>query len=172
MSILYTHVISGLAHAAIHPTHLASLFPLSMWGVSGGGDQDGAPLATRFDSLILRLILDKTSVGRERDEAVQGGTHAFTILARILRDTRFSPSAIGLPVPEDGNEHELERVERVVGGLLLKYVEEWTVDGADARDVERKIEELSWVNVLLYGVGGWGGRALSTTGEFNADFFL
>ncbi|OBZ73218.1 hypothetical protein A0H81_07059 [Grifola frondosa] len=36
----------------------------------------------------------------------------------------------------------------------------------------RRIEELAWMNVLFYGVGGWGARKTSHTGKFNADFFL
>ncbi|EMD35908.1 hypothetical protein CERSUDRAFT_52660 [Gelatoporia subvermispora B] len=140
-------VAEGLAQTAIHPPHLAGLYPLSMWDETGQSD-------------------------KADEQPVKGGTHAFTILARILNDARFSPSAIGLPIPDGEHDHELTRTERVVGDLIVKYVEQWTVDGGDARDVARKIEELSWVNVLFYGVGGWGGRATSETGKFKADFFL
>jgi len=50
---------------------------------------------------------------------------------------------------------------------LNKYVNEWTFDRSDPKEVERKIEELVWTNVMIYGIGGW------TKGEeFKGDFVL
>lgn len=51
-------------------------------------------------------------------------------------------------------------------------MEEWTVDGTNAAEVEAKIEELFWTSVALFGIAGWGAREKSRTGTFNADFFL
>ncbi|OCH85390.1 hypothetical protein OBBRIDRAFT_739946 [Obba rivulosa] len=165
-------VAEGLAQAAIHPPHLAALYPLSMWDEAGKEDQAVTALAARFSHLPPSLVLNKVSATDTQDQQSVRETHAFNILARILHDDRFNSSAIGLPIPEEEHDHELTRTERVVGDLLVKYVQEWTVDGTDERDVARKIEELSWIVVLLYGVGGWGGRTMSDTGKFNADFFL
>jgi len=49
---------------------------------------------------------------------------------------------------------------------IAKYAEDWTFDGTP-QDIEKKIAELSWMNALVYGVGGWG-----KADHFNADFFL
>lgn len=53
------------------------------------------------------------------------------------------------------------------GDILLEYAEQWILDISDPKDVERKIEELTWTNVLIYVVGGW-----KQAGGFTADFVL
>ena len=50
--------------------------------------------------------------------------------------------------------------------LLRKYSEEWIVDENDANELAKKVEELSWAAVLLYGVTG-----LQPGKDFKADFF-
>ncbi|EMD35787.1 hypothetical protein CERSUDRAFT_115740 [Gelatoporia subvermispora B] len=168
-------VAEGLAQATVHPAQAAGLMPLSLWDVKTHVDSRVNTLASRLSSLLPSLTLDRSA--RPKAEEPQSsnsntGTHVFSILARILHDDRFTPAALGLPPPEAAALHVLERVEKNVGEPLLKYIDEWTVDGADARDVEKKIEELAWMNALLYGVGGWAGRSAAPTGKFNADFFL
>lgn len=99
--------------------------------------------------------------------------HAFSILSRVLGDSRFAPSTIGLPPPEDAKDRSFERVLRICGEALVQIANEWTVDGTDTTDVAQKIEELVWANTIIYGVGGWSGRANTAHKgkEFNADFF-
>ena len=89
-------------------------------------------------------------------ENAKTGTHAFTILARILKDPRF--------------EVEKPKVKLMIyeitldkaGDAIREYVDQWTLTG----DLRQKLEELLWTNVLIYGVGG-----LEKNGDFNADFF-
>ena len=89
-------------------------------------------------------------------ENAKTGTHAFTILARILKDPRF--------------EVERPKVKLMIyeitldkaGDAIREYVDQWTLTG----DLRQKLEELLWTNVLIYGVGG-----LEKNGDFNADFF-
>lgn len=157
----------------MHPAQAVGLMPLSLWDAKVQPGPNVNTLTSRLSSLLPSLVLDRFARAETKEpQPARTGTHVFTLLARILHDERFAPSAIGLPQPEGVNLHVLERVETTVGEALLKYIDDWSVDGSDSRDVERKIEELAWMNALLYGVGGWSGRGASPTGKFNADFFL
>lgn len=85
--------------------------------------------------------------------------HAFTILARMLKDDRFDSK------PRD----EMSMFQGALkdhGDVLKKYADQWTVDISNPNEIEKKIEELAWMNVVLYGIGGWNG------GDFRANFFL
>ena len=93
------------------------------------------------------------------------GVHAFEIVARILKDDRFSASALGLK-PHEDPRLGLKLYEHTANTLateFLRFAEEWLPEGAN---LDEKIEETSWMCALLYGVGG-----LRPSGEFTADFF-
>lgn len=49
---------------------------------------------------------------------------------------------------------------------IIEYMADWRVDGTNPVDVENKVQELSWLNSILYGIGGW-----LKDKPFNADFF-
>jgi hypothetical protein len=89
------------------------------------------------------------------------GTHVFTIMARMLKDPNLRiekpEQTLGL----------YARVNQTHGDLILKYAEQWTLDTSDPKNLERKIEELIWMNTVIYSVGGW-----SKADGFKADFFL
>ena len=85
------------------------------------------------------------------------GTHAFTILARILADPLFD---LGKPV---GERSLYTAALHKIGDAVRKLVDKWDLTG----DLHKKLEELLWTNVLIYGVGG-----SEKSGNFNADFFL
>ena len=125
-------------------------------------------LAPSTPSLISRVASFTLS---SRPSGDDGSTHALAILGRVANDPDFAPSAIGLPVPEGQNS--IERIATTRKDKLLKLLEEWTV-GSTREDIDKKIEEVLWMNAVVYGVGGWGGRALSkqSSKEFNGDFFL
>lgn len=168
-------IIIGLAQSACHPAQPKTLLPASLFHAELGSTSN---LLSRVTNLFPSLTLNKPNkpaVDAQLAQTVKpesGGIHAFTILARILQDARFSPSAIGLPVPDNGEETTFDRIERKVGDALLEYVSKWSVDGNDLAEVEEKFEELVWMNTLIYGVGGWSGRQRSENGEFLADFLL
>jgi hypothetical protein len=48
------------------------------------------------------------------------------------------------------------------GQVIKEYVDQWQPEGG----VAKHVEELLWVNSLIYGVGGLG-----ECEKFNADFF-
>lgn len=88
--------------------------------------------------------------------------HAFTILSRILKDPQFEHK-------ETVEELKLYQTTAERHGDAIKnYVSEWSYDSSDPKEVERKIEELIWTNLVIYGIAGW------TKGkgeDFFADFF-
>ena len=85
------------------------------------------------------------------------GIHAFTILARILADPRFD---LGKP---EGEPSLYTVALHKIGDAVRKLVDQWDLTG----DYHKNLEELLWINVLIYGVGG-----SEKSGNFNADFFL
>ena len=107
-------------------------------------DESETGLVSRFTSALG--LVDK---GRKPD------IHAFTILARVLAD----PALVPLQFSED---EFYEETVKNHGDHIVKYVNEWTLDG----DLDKKVEELLWTNVLIYAVGG-----SEEEGTFNADFF-
>ncbi|EED79672.1 predicted protein [Postia placenta Mad-698-R] len=172
-------VAEGLAQTAVHP--------LQMPGLISPSDYEGQDTATdrtptasavtrlteRFSALFLHgaQAQEKASVVKRDHPNI--GVHAFTVLARILQDDRFSASTLGL-TPHTEQVEALPHYSKVGAELsdaILSYTEDWMVDGADAGHTEQKIEELCWAATLMYGVCGWGGRKQGLYGEFNNDFF-
>jgi hypothetical protein len=109
-------------------------------------------------SLVPSLVLNVVSPPSRRQVA---GTHAFTIVARILNDPEMEV--------KDANHLEamLAHTLETRSELVRKYADQWTVDIANPKELENKIEELIWTNALIYGVGGWAKDC-----PFKADFFL
>ncbi|EED83859.1 predicted protein [Postia placenta Mad-698-R] len=148
-----------LAQAAVHPIEGSGLLVESDFSsVIGATD--------RLSSLHLDIA--------SGEETQQAGVHVFEILARVLKDDRFSPAALGFkpyddlifPPPYEAQVDALRSKE------ILEYTDKWLVDGSDNKQVQLKIEELCWLNTVMYAAGGWGGRKNGTNGKFNADFFL
>ena len=104
-------------------------------------DEDG--LASRFAQSVH---VDNTKTS----------THAFTILAKILKDPRLK-----LEKPKEERRLYENTLDKS-GEVIREYVDHWASTG----DLQQKLEELLWTNVLIYGVGG-----LEKSGDFNADFF-
>jgi hypothetical protein len=128
----------GLAQAIVHlvvPKSTQIIEP--SWFL-----QDESKLASRFAQGVLL-------------EDTKTGTHAFTILARILADP-------GLEI-ERPKEVALSYADALhkTGDAVREYVDQWDLTG----DLQKKLEELLWTNVLIYGVGG-----SEKGGNFNADF--
>ena len=131
----------GLAQTAVHlmvpsPTQIIT----SSWFLQDDEDK----LASQF------------SQGVHMDDA-KTGTHAFTVLARILADPRLELERPKNPLLI--NKLVLDKA----GDAIREYVDQWDLSGDN---LDKKLEELLWTNVLIYGVGG-----SEKTGNFNADFF-
>lgn len=129
---------------AVHEADHKSIIPADLFG-SGT-----VPLLEQVTSQLRLTLLGTKPPGK--------GTHAFTIMARILEDPKFSEL--------DEKESRLfDQVVKSLGEPLLKHVNEWTLDTSDPKEVERKIEELQWVNAIIYTIPGW-----KKDKPFNADF--
>jgi hypothetical protein len=137
-SNLIQTVFSGLAQTAVHGPSSSPVIP-SSW----------------FDESETGLVSWFTSAVGLADKGPKPDIHAFTILARVLADPALTP----LQFSED--EFYDETVKNH-GDHIVKYVNEWNLDG----DLDKKVEELLWTNVLIYAVGG-----SEEEGTFNADFF-
>ena len=84
------------------------------------------------------------------------GTHAFSIVSRILSDSAFK-NYVG----------SFDDLQMNLGQKIQSYAAEWLVDGANPQEIAKKVQELTFLNVMLYVVGGW------RDGKFhNADFTL
>ena len=87
----------------------------------------------------------------------QPGTHAFSIVSRIIRDGTFN-NFVG----------SFDDVQSKYGDVIQRYAAEWTVDGTNPKEVAKKVRELSFLNVMIYAVGGWR----DGEGFHNAEFTL
>lgn len=152
-------VAEGLAMACVQADDTADMFPQSvfLWNNGNGRAQSVASVTATLSSVGLN----------------GGGAslHALEILAKVANDPAFTPAAVGIQDCKPG-ELKLEQILEVAGPKLFGLVSAWTVDGTDLGEVYRKIEEVIWMNVVICGVAGWGGRHSSPDKRFNADFFL
>jgi hypothetical protein len=137
---------AGLAQGAVHSENSSSRIPTSFF--------EGGDVSEVLDRMAARL---KSVILSGEIKPVSSGLHAFTILARILKDPEFGTIV-------DSETTYTTTVERF-GDALRKLIDEWQVDTTNVQNVERKIEELSWMNVIIYGIGGW-----QEGQPFNADF--
>ena len=131
-------IVRGLAQTAVHGPTSSAVIPSSWFDESEPG-------------LISRL----TSAVGLTDKSRKPDVHAFTVLARVLAD----PALVPLQLDKDIFYEETVKTH---GDHIVKYVNEWALDG----DLDKKVEELIWTNVLIYAVGG-----SEEEGTFNADFF-
>ncbi|CDO68532.1 hypothetical protein BN946_scf184998.g29 [Trametes cinnabarina] len=166
-------VAEGLAQAATHADGGKKLVPDMLFLRE---KEPNSPSVSRLSALLPSLSLRRRYTGGERTASHgerKSGVHAFSILARISADPRFSAENVRLPAPEGVSP--FDRVNDTVGEALAELAAEWAADlegnVVTADKIREKIEELAWMNVIIYGIGGWGGRERSETKQFNADFF-
>ncbi|KAI1789889.1 hypothetical protein LXA43DRAFT_892066 [Ganoderma leucocontextum] len=164
----------GLAETAVHRTSAATLTPKTLWEYAEAAASDTAKATvSRLTSLLPSLVLDPFRHGTQPIAEKRSNVHALSLVSRILKDDYYSYKTIGLPPPDKSEEDtSLERVLHLRGEALTQLMKEWTVDGTNAQEVENKIEELFWMNVVVFGVGGFWGRKAVKNGRFNGDFFF
>ncbi|TDL18674.1 hypothetical protein BD410DRAFT_793062 [Rickenella mellea] len=168
---MVNRLLSGLLHPFIHSGHAAEF---EAPGMLAEGLAMTCVTHTDKDGFIPQTLFIQPTVGTLTrltaaltfSSPPKKHTHAFTIVARMLKDHELGPRvACKLPVDPEASDSYTETLDRR-GDLINKYVSEWEVDTADPSDVRAKLQEISWVVVLLYGVAG-----LQPGREFNADFF-
>ncbi|KAF9525664.1 hypothetical protein CPB83DRAFT_859144 [Crepidotus variabilis] len=148
----------GLAEAAVETTNPGLLDPLHL-----------------FEEQSLLEKMSNISISAPGPDAIQQESaakvpkdrdlHALTILARVLHDHRFNSKSPSRPFDDVIEAH---------GQEIASYVDEWDISVKNMEETsiwEKKVEELAWSVVVLYGVAGWvDGK--DKPGGFNADFFL
>jgi len=154
----------GLAEACVQGPSAGNLFSPSLFETASSSI---VPSISGVISQVASLTLFS------EDKSKKSSPHALAILARVAQDPDFKPSAIGIPAGDDEDESTVDRIARVRADKLNKILEEWAVV-ADHGDLQKKLEEVVWMNVLVYAVAGWGGRSQGEDEKkkFNADFFL
>ncbi|OCH85387.1 hypothetical protein OBBRIDRAFT_798234 [Obba rivulosa] len=160
----------SLAMTAIQHPEVPALVPPTLFQYAKAATTDAAHATVNLITSLMPSLVLETLPGKATAPPSKG-VHALTIVARILHDPQFTAEAIGLRTPEVGDD-EVSLVARTCGDTFASFTDAWSADWANPEVVESKIEELIWMNVVLYGVGGWGGRQASKTGTFLADFPL
>jgi len=165
-------VAEGLAQISTHPPDAPRLVSASDFDFQDTFNDNSIATLTHG----LSFLAEGRSRRVTNTHAVKGenvGVHAFSVLARIMQDDRFI--SLALKSDERGRPDSLlddKQVPASLRELICEYAMDWSVDGRNAEQVQAKIEELSWMATLIYGIGGWGGRSTSPGGNLNADFFL
>ena len=90
-----------------------------------------------------------------------GNRTALSIVALVSCDPRLSR------IKHMDEETMCPKTLTEYGSIIHDYVNMWKFDISTEAGIADAIEELSWANVLIYGVGGF-----SPDKPFNADFFL
>lgn len=108
-----------------------------------------------LSTLTLDVTGEKTVVDYE-------GPHSFSIIAEMLQDPRL---AAGQTCQRTSTSRFSDTLKSR-GELIAEYGRKWVVK-EDENHIRTKVEEVSWLVTLLFGLGGWreGHR-------FRADFFL
>ncbi|KAF9523339.1 hypothetical protein CPB83DRAFT_863095 [Crepidotus variabilis] len=174
-------LVEGLAEGAVHAVSPGFLEPLHLFDdelitekmanisiseVTGDvlnrtADIVGSVVNTVFPSSLVGRPPQISRSSKDKDP------HALTILAKVLADPRFEP----VP-PGDGSC--FNEIIQAHGEAIAAYVCEWDLDVTKVEETgfwEKKVEELAWVVVVLFGVAGWvDGK--DKEGGFNSDFYF
>ncbi|KIK54774.1 hypothetical protein GYMLUDRAFT_1022098 [Collybiopsis luxurians FD-317 M1] len=142
-------MVEGLALVAVHSD-------------TPGFDTLIQPSASR-DTAVGRLVSgfkDALNISSGPDNQ---NTHALTILSRVMNDPNMECKELD-PSELFSFFKDVEKAK-----ALRQYVNDWSINASDPKELDRKIEELQWMNVLIFAaVGSEKLRA----GRFRADFFL
>lgn len=118
-------VIEGLAMTALHSSEHTFVQP-SLWSTES--------ITEKVNGLSLED--SKTN-------------HVFEILGKVYKDSTFDNNV--LPLIRDTFRSVLQKH----GSVIAKYGAQWKLDLSTPGEVDRKIEELQWMNSVVYGIGGW-----------------
>jgi hypothetical protein len=121
-----------------------------------------------FDSIYA--MTDKISGSAPANAAKDTeNVHALTILARVTADSK-------LTLPTDLDELMiLQNTLDQHSDAIRDYAMQWSIDLNRPGEINRKVEEIAWMNTVIFGVAGWTWAQQveqGREGDFNADFFL
>ncbi|KAG1796292.1 uncharacterized protein HD556DRAFT_1234593, partial [Suillus plorans] len=150
--VMLARFLGGLFHAFIHVGYGAEL---GIPGMVPSGTTEVEEATTWLASLVLNT--KASTVPSQLEQPPKN--HAFSILAKIMQDSKFTPKEIKKHFNNfDGlmSEH---------GDTLWHYAEQWTIDPSQPGEIERKMEECIWTSTIIYTIGGW-----NKDRSFTADF--
>ncbi|KAG2131877.1 hypothetical protein BD769DRAFT_1354969 [Suillus cothurnatus] len=133
----------GLSLAAMHDTHIPGFLPPSLF-VAQPSDGIGAMMNS-----FASLVLDSQSSAMPFKTPSGQDTHAFSILARVLKDPSLASKGsfnLTKQYPDTLVAH---------GYRIREHVQKWTVDLSKPGEIERKMEECIWTSSVIYALGGW-----------------
>ncbi|KAI0366503.1 hypothetical protein BV20DRAFT_1055640 [Pilatotrama ljubarskyi] len=133
----------GLAQAATHPIDGAAIIPPALFSAVDAASLAEAPQCV--PGAYSHPLEEHVN-----SKTNNAGTHALEIPRRVVRSDSFDPA------PLDPHKTDPRSA----------------FESAGCVDAAEKLTELFWLNIVLYGVAGCGGRATSLTARMHADFFL
>ncbi|KAJ6467100.1 hypothetical protein C8R47DRAFT_33770 [Mycena vitilis] len=145
---MLNRLLAGVMHPLIY---IGFGLDFSLPGLVAEGLAQAAVHKSGSSALLPRHLFNTSSIH------AGAGTPAFSIAARILRDPKFANVDLDLPFDE---------VHAQFGADVQKYAAEWMVDGVDPEVVKLKVRELTFLNIMLYTVGGWRDGAGFRQAEF------
>ncbi|KAJ7056796.1 hypothetical protein C8F01DRAFT_361735 [Mycena amicta] len=143
---MLNRLLAGILHPMLY---LGYGLEFSLPGLIAEGLAQAAVHKVSSSVLLPSSMFTSSSTGR--------GTHAFSIVSRIMRDSKYS-----------GQGGNLNVVQTKFGSDLQRLAAEWVVDGTNPKEVAKKVQELSFLNVMIYAIGGWR----PGEGFHNAEFTL
>ncbi|KAG2121596.1 hypothetical protein DEU56DRAFT_984296 [Suillus clintonianus] len=146
--------IGGLLHPLIHTGYGAEF---GLLGVSAEGLAMTAVHPAKVHALLPPSYFSSP---------MKAGTlHALSILALVAKDERFEH------IKKSDEADMLTMIVSSHNEALRAFAEMWDFDVSNKEGVAKAVEELVWLNSIIYGVGGMTGKR-DTKKVFNADFFL
>jgi len=149
----------GLAMTAIHPALSSDLLLPAFFNEPSIGETISNTISS-LTNLSLDDFLSPSLPDLASLSASKVSVHPFTILARVQNDKRFD----NVPAPNPFTLYE-DLIGKY-GPAIREYAVLWQPDTSSPALVARHVEELSWLNVIIYGIAGW-----KEDGRYNADFF-
>ncbi|KAL0959085.1 hypothetical protein HGRIS_014383 [Hohenbuehelia grisea] len=155
-------MLSRFLASLLHPLiHVGYGLEFGLCGVLAEGLAQIPAHTAETSNLLPRLFFDR----KYPPVPLSDGVHAFTVLARILKDPDFNLENVSIDRKNPMAAYQY--VERHHADAIRNHAERWAFDVFDPKNLERKIEELVWVNTIIYAAPGWKqGR------PFRADFFF
>lgn len=147
-------VVEGLALTSVHEH---GFLPSYLFERSGTTAVEEA--TTRLASLVLDRKISVAPFQLEQPPK----NHAFSILAKIMQDSKFAPKEI----KKHFKDFDFDGLMSEHGDTIWRYAEQWTIDPSQPGEIQRKMEECIWTSTILYTIGGW-----SKDRGLTPDFFF
>lgn len=128
---------------------------------------DGVAEELKEDSLngaltsLSKLTLNGTKA------TTTNGKHALVIISHMANDAKLK--SVNAGKENVAFKGDFAAAAKAFGHIVAGYAEEWDVSnvGRVPGELDKKLEELYWMQTVIYGIGGWKKGTLH-----NADFFL